>query len=84
MHRYIICLDKSLLGEGSYGVVISVDDTTTGEKYAIKKIPNVLADLGNGFRVYREIKIMNHCTHPNILSLINVSVLPDNRQFTDM
>ena len=48
------------------------------------KIPNVLDDLGNGFRVYREIKIMNHCNHPNILSLTNVSIVPNNRDFTDL
>ena len=27
---------------------------------------------------------MNHCNHPNILSLTNVSIVPDNRDFTDL
>lgn len=64
--------------------MISVEDTETREKYAIKKIPNVLNDVGNGFRVYREIAIMRHCHHENVLSLINISVDPDIEDFSDL
>ena len=47
-------------------------------------ICNVLNDIGNGFRVYRELEIMRHCNHENILSLYNVSVDPDTTNFNDL
>ncbi|OAO17914.1 sporangia induced mitogen-activated protein kinase [Blastocystis sp. ATCC 50177/Nand II] len=72
------------IGEGSYGVVISVEDMETRMKYAVKKIPNVLDNIGNGFRVYREIQIMRHCNHDNVLKLIDVDVDPERENFTDL
>lgn len=53
-------------------------------KYAVKKIPNVLDNIGNGFRVYREIQIMRHCNHDNVLKLIDVDVDPERENFTDL
>lgn len=72
------------LGEGSYGVVISVTNNEDHVKYAIKKIPNVLQDVGNGFRVYREIKIMKYCYHPNVLRLVDVEVDPPTHDYVDL
>ena len=72
------------LGEGSYGVVISVEDMENRVKYAVKKIPNVLDNIGNGFRVYREIQIMRHCNHENVLKLVDVDVEPESENFTDL
>jgi mitogen-activated protein kinase 1/3 len=42
-----------LMGGGAYGVVCSALDTTTGEKVAIKKIPNAFDDLIDAKRIYR-------------------------------
>mgnify|MGYP004732922019 FL=1 len=56
----------------------------TRMKYAVKKIPNVLDNIGNGFRVYREIQIMRHCNHDNVLKLIDVDVDPERENFTDL
>lgn len=64
--------------------MISVTDTTTNRNYAIKKIPNVLNDIGNGFRVYRELAIMRHCHHENILSLLEVTLDPEGPDFVDL
>ena len=75
---------RLFVGEGSYGVVISVEDMETRMKYAVKKIPNVLDNIGNGFRVYREIQIMRHCNHDNVLKLIDVDVDPERENFTDL
>ena len=72
---------RSLVGEGSYGVVISVEDTTNGSMYAIKKIPDALSNIGNGFRVYREIQIMRHY---NVLKLVDFSVHPSKTSFSDL
>lgn len=59
-------------------------DTTTNKKYAIKKVADVLNDVGNGFRVYRELAIMRHCHHENVLSLLHISVDPDCDDFNDL
>lgn len=42
-----------LMGGGAYGVVCSALDTKTGEKVAIKKIPNAFDDLIDAKRIYR-------------------------------
>ena len=52
--------------------------------YAIKKIQDILSDIGNGFRVYREIKIMLHCSHPCVLRLIKAEVDPPSPNFKDL
>ena len=75
---------RSLVGEGSYGVVISVEDTTNGSMYAIKKIQDALSNIGNGFRVYREIQIMRHWCHDNVLKLVDFSVHPSKTSFSDL
>ena len=42
-----------LMGGGAYGVVCSALNTKTGEKVAIKKIPNAFDDLIDAKRIYR-------------------------------
>lgn len=42
-----------MMGGGAYGVVCSALDTETGEKVAIKKIPNAFDDLIDAKRIYR-------------------------------
>ena len=32
----------------------------------------------------REIMIMKHCNHPNVLKLVNVEVDPPRKEFTDL
>ena len=45
----------------------SADDEETGQKVAIKKIPNWTADLIDAKRIVREIKLMEHCNgHENV------------------
>ena len=41
------------MGGGAYGIVCSALDTKTGEKVAIKKIPNAFDDLIDAKRIYR-------------------------------
>lgn len=65
------------IGSGSFGVVCSALDTTTGEKVAIKKIPKVFDVLTMSKRTYREIKILKHFKHDNIISLRDIMRPPE-------
>jgi len=62
------------LGSGSYGMVIAVRDTETGEKMAIKRCGNVFAHCEDGKRVLREIKMMSMFEHRNVLPVKDVFV----------
>eukprot|EP01059_Diplonema_ambulator_P016441 TRINITY_DN279_c0_g1_i1.p1 TRINITY_DN279_c0_g1~~TRINITY_DN279_c0_g1_i1.p1 ORF type:complete len:370 (+),score=103.94 TRINITY_DN279_c0_g1_i1:53-1162(+) len=58
---------KDAIGFGSYGMVCSAE--VRGERVAIKKICNLFHDGGDCKRILREIKLLKHLKHPNILSL---------------
>jgi mitogen-activated protein kinase 7 len=57
------------IGIGAYGVVCSAHDKKTTQKVAIKKIPRVFDALAVAKRTYREIKILKHFKHDNIISI---------------
>jgi hypothetical protein len=72
------------LGHGAYGVVVSARDrTTSGEKVAIKKCPNVFGDPLDAKRIAREIRLLRHFHHPNIVKLIDLP-LPCSHDFGDV
>lgn len=60
------------IGTGAYGVVVSAEDTRTGKKVAIKKIPTAFDDLTDALRILREIRLMRHFNHENILSIYDL------------
>lgn len=62
---------KSLLGEGAYGVVCSATHKPTGETVAIKKIEPFDKPLF-ALRTLREIKILKHFQHENIISIFDI------------
>lgn len=62
---------KSLLGEGAYGVVCSATHKPTGEIVAIKKIEPFDKPLF-ALRTLREIKILKHFKHENIITIFNI------------
>ena len=61
------------IGHGAYGVVISAQNTEEdGEKVAIKKIPHAFDDIIDAKRILREIKLLRHFDHENIISIMLV------------
>lgn len=62
---------KSLLGEGAYGIVCSAIHKPTGEIVAIKKIEPFEKPLF-ALRTLREIKILKHFQHENIISIFDI------------
>lgn len=57
------------IGRGAYGVVVSAVDVDTNHKVAIKKIPRLFHDLVDAKRILREIKLLRHFRHENIIGL---------------
>lgn len=56
------------LGKGSYGLVGEYLDTKTQKRVAIKKL-NDIVDITDAKRMLREIRILTHFKHENILKL---------------
>ncbi|XP_062514279.1 mitogen-activated protein kinase 7-like [Corticium candelabrum] len=72
------------IGSGSFGVVCSALDTKTGQRVAIKKIPKVFDVVTTAKRTYREIKILKHFKHDNIISIRDIMRPPDLEQWHDI
>ncbi|KAJ3447924.1 mitogen-activated protein kinase [Anaeramoeba flamelloides] len=72
------------IGQGAYGIVISAKDNTTKDKVAIKKIIGVFDRLTDAKRTLREIKLLKHFNHENILCLKDVIIPPVKEQFSSV
>jgi len=72
------------IGTGAYGVVCSASDSMMQTKVAIKKCGNVFADLIDGKRVLREIKLLRHFHHENIIGLRDMMNPPLTTVFKDV
>jgi len=69
------------LGSGAYGVVASFKD---GEnKVAVKKVTNAFHDLVDAKRIVREIKLLRHLKHENIVRILDVFP-PSSPDFEDI
>lgn len=74
-----------IIGQGAYGVVCSAKDTRTGTQVAIKKIAGVVGNLEDGKRTLREIRLLRHFNHENIVSLRDVYIpMADGPAFQDV
>ncbi|KAL0582628.1 hypothetical protein ABG067_007395 [Albugo candida] len=60
------------IGSGAYGVVISVRDKRTEKEIAVKNIQRAFDDLTDAKRIVREIKLMRHLNHKNILKVDDI------------
>ncbi|CAG07587.1 unnamed protein product [Tetraodon nigroviridis] len=60
------------IGTGAYGVVSSARRRDNGQKVAIKKISNVFEVVTNAKRTLRELKILKHFKHDNIIAIKDI------------
>nr|ABB51133.1 mitogen-activated protein kinase 2 [Rheum australe] len=72
------------IGRGAYGIVCSVLNTETNEMMAMKKIANAFDNYMDAKRTLREIKLLRHFDHENIIGLRDVIPPPLRREFTDV
>ena len=80
-NRYII---KEAIGKGSYGVVYSAYDTKNKENVAIKRINNVFEHISDGVRILREIKLLRHLKHPDVVTIKDIILPPSPKDFRDI
>ncbi|CAK4080995.1 unnamed protein product [Aphanomyces euteiches] len=73
-----------VLGKGSYGQVAEAYDTLRNRRVAIKKINNVFDQEVDCKRLYREIYILRHLRHPEVITLLDVLEPPSYKTFNDL
>uniref|UniRef100_A0A7S3GB87 Mitogen-activated protein kinase n=1 Tax=Palpitomonas bilix TaxID=652834 RepID=A0A7S3GB87_9EUKA len=72
------------LGKGAYGVVVAAKDKRTGVAVAIKKIIDTFADLQDAKCIVREIRLLNHLKHANIIRILDVLMPPTKEKCKDV
>lgn len=69
------------IGSGAYGVVISASDTKSQSNVAVKMVPKAFSDEIDAKRILREIKLLKHFEHENIISLLDM--MPPNVKYAE-
>ncbi|XP_023533900.1 mitogen-activated protein kinase homolog NTF3-like [Cucurbita pepo subsp. pepo] len=72
------------IGRGSYGVVCSSINQQTNEEVAIKKIKNVFENRFEALRTLREMKLLRHIKHENVIALKDVMMPVHRNSFKDV
>lgn len=69
------------IGSGAYGTVISANDSKKGGKVAIKMVARAFNDEVDAKRILREIKLMKHFQHENIVAILDM--MPPRARFLE-
>ncbi len=72
------------IGHGAYGVVISAVNHEDDSKVAIKKIPGAFEDLIDAKRIVREIRLLRHFDHENVIKIVDILPPPSLEEFEDV
>uniref|UniRef100_UPI00358E329E mitogen-activated protein kinase 7-like isoform X1 n=2 Tax=Myxine glutinosa TaxID=7769 RepID=UPI00358E329E len=64
------------IGTGAYGVVCAAIHKATGDRVAIKKVPDAFEISTTARRTLREIRVLGHCRHDNIIALRDLLAPP--------
>ncbi|XP_060713993.1 mitogen-activated protein kinase 14B isoform X2 [Tachysurus vachellii] len=73
------------VGSGAYGSVCSAYDVKTGLKVAVKKLSRPFQSIIHAKRTYRELRLLKHMKHENVIGLLDVFTPATNlEEFTDV
>lgn len=72
------------IGRGAYGIVCSSINKETNEKVAIKKIHNAFENSIDALRTLRELKLLRHIRHENVIALKDVMMPVHRGSFKDV
>ncbi|KAL9328724.1 hypothetical protein ACSQ67_003727 [Phaseolus vulgaris] len=72
------------VGRGAYGVVCAAVNCDTHEEVAIKKIGNAFDNIIDAKRTLREIKLLRHMDHENIIAIRDIIRPPRKDAFNDV
>ncbi|KAK0093667.1 hypothetical protein PV326_012955 [Microctonus aethiopoides] len=60
------------VGSGAYGQVCSAVDVLTNQKVAIKRLAKPFQSAVHAKRTYRELRMLKHMNHENVIGLLDV------------
>ncbi|XP_028766017.1 mitogen-activated protein kinase homolog NTF3 [Neltuma alba] len=72
------------IGRGAYGIVCSSVNRETNEKVAIKKIQNAFENRVDALRTLRELKLLRHLQHDNVIALKDIMMPNHRKSFKDV
>ncbi|KAF5478202.1 hypothetical protein F2P56_004784 [Juglans regia] len=72
------------IGRGAYGIVCAAVNSDTHQEVAIKKIGNAFDNIIDAKRTLREIKLLSHMNHENVISIKDVIRPPKKEAFNDV
>ncbi|KAH7542562.1 hypothetical protein FEM48_Zijuj02G0087200 [Ziziphus jujuba var. spinosa] len=72
------------VGRGAYGIVCCATNSETKEQVAIKKISNAFDNRIDAKRTLREIKLLCHMDHDNIVKIKDIISPPERDKFNDV
>ncbi|KAH6825030.1 MAP kinase 4 [Perilla frutescens var. hirtella] len=72
------------LGRGAYGLVCAAVNKETKEEVAIKKIGNAFDNRIDAKRTLREIKLLRHLDHENLIAIKDIIRPPKREAFNDV
>jgi mitogen-activated protein kinase 1/3 len=72
------------IGRGAYGIVCALKDSVTGEEVAVKKIGNAFDNRIDAKRTLREIKLLRHMDHENVIIITDIIRPPTRENFNDV
>ncbi|GAA0168237.1 non-receptor serine/threonine protein kinase [Lithospermum erythrorhizon] len=72
------------IGKGAYGIVCSALNLETNENVAIKKIANAFDNRIDAKRTLREIKLLRHMDHENVVAIRDIIPPSQRESFNDV
>ncbi|KAL1533677.1 Mitogen-activated protein kinase mmk1 [Salvia divinorum] len=72
------------IGKGAYGIVCSALNAETNEHVALKKIANAFDNKIDAKRTLREIKLLRHMDHENVVAIRDIIPPPQREAFNDV
>ncbi|KAK6246961.1 hypothetical protein QUC31_018526 [Theobroma cacao] len=72
------------IGRGAYGIVCCARNSETNEEVAIKRIANAFENRIDAKRTLREIKLLCHMDHDNIVKIKDIILPPEREKFNDV